>query len=143
MIFSKEQLLCDKQSFTTVEVSDNTIDLGVPGTVLNGPAALIRDVGPGLPVPVALALEGTAADTITVSIIKSANADLSSAVVVATGAPVVLDADGLGMSNLNFLPDEVNLRYLGMQVASSGAACVAHGGIVYAKQTNKTVAAAA
>jgi len=143
MIFSKEQLLSDGQSFTTIEVSDNTIDLGVPGTVLNGPAALIRDVGPGNPVPVAVTLVGTAADVITVEIIKSASADLSTPIVVAVGMPVVLDAAGQGMSNINFLPDEVDLRYLGLRLTSSGAACVATGGIVLSKQTNKTVAAAA
>ena len=43
MLLSSEQTFSDAQALTATAVSTNIIDLGPTGTVLNAPAALVRD----------------------------------------------------------------------------------------------------
>jgi len=143
MIFSLQQMFTEAagQDLTTVEVSTNTIDLGVPGTVHGAPAALARSVGEGEPVPIYVTCLGTAADVITVKVLNDAAANLGTAVTAAT-CPVVLDAAGYGVAQLSVLPDDLPLRYLGMSFASSADTVNVQAGIVWGRQSNKTVAGA-
>ena len=143
MIFSLEQMFTEAagQDVTTVAVSTNTIDLGAPGTVYGAPAALARSVGEGEPVPIYVTLFGSTTETMTIDVLNDAAADLGTAVVVAS-CDVVLDANGYGVAQLNVLPDDLPLRYLGLNFLSSLSTCNAKGGIVWGRQSNKTVAGA-
>lgn len=144
MILSQEQSFTvpGGQTLTTgAVVSGNTIDLGVQGTVPKGPAALIRDVGPGQPVPVGVTINGgTAAATVTCDIITSAAANLGTPTVLVSD-PIVLDASGRGTSHLNFLPDQIRQRYLGMRFITTAGAGTVVAAVVLSKQTNRVAGA--
>ena len=51
MIFSAQQDFSVDQAITVSAASTNVIDLGAPGTVLNGPYPLNRDIGRGTEIP--------------------------------------------------------------------------------------------
>jgi hypothetical protein len=51
MITSLQQLFSNAQAITASAASSNTIDLGSPGTVMNAPYPLNRDIGRGTPIP--------------------------------------------------------------------------------------------
>lgn len=73
MYVDKELLLSDPQTITSTAVSEHTIDLGVA-----------RDVAKGKPLFVVVVVTTSfadAAETLTIQVITSANADLSSGVV--------------------------------------------------------------
>jgi hypothetical protein len=50
--------------------STNIIDLGVPGTVLNGPAALRRDIGKGTKIPIWVQINDAADDAADTLIVR-------------------------------------------------------------------------
>jgi hypothetical protein len=52
MIFSLQQLFSNDQAITASAESTNVIDLGTPGTVMNAPYPLNRDIGRGTPIPI-------------------------------------------------------------------------------------------
>jgi hypothetical protein len=149
MILSAQQNFSDAQNVPLSSsglVSTNVIDLGAPGTVRGGPAALIRDIGPGQPVAISInAIAAVGGTTLTVSVIQSTAANMSAPDVLLTGRTQTLASPaGKGYSfNLNFLPDQITKRYLALTYTSSAAgACTVDAGITAGKQSNVTVAAA-
>jgi len=52
MIRSQNQIFSDSQAVTATAASTNVIDLGAPGTIYGGAAALPRDFGKGGKVPI-------------------------------------------------------------------------------------------
>lgn len=148
MILSTQQNFSDAQNVPLSSaglVSQNVIDLGAPGTVRGGPAALIRDIGPGQPVAISInAVAAVGGTTLTVSVIQSAAANMSSPDVLLTGRTTTLTTAGKGYSlGLNFLPDQISKRYIALTYTSSAAgATTVDAGITAGKQSNVTVAAA-
>src|SRR5690606_28599376 len=63
MIFSIEQTFSAGQTVTTNGPSTNVIDLGATGTVVKGPAALVRDIGKGEPIAIWIQLDADADDS--------------------------------------------------------------------------------
>lgn len=63
MITSKQQTFSDGQVVTADAASTNVIDLGAPGTVLGAPAAMVRNIGKGRPVPLYVQLDADASGT--------------------------------------------------------------------------------
>lgn len=62
MIFSEELMFSDDQDVSQAAgtyPSTNKIDTGAPGTVYGAAAALVRNVGPGNPVPILVQLTET------------------------------------------------------------------------------------
>jgi len=145
MIFSKEQIFSDREAISgTVAASDNVIDLGETGTVLNGPAPLVRDIGPGQPVSISVSgVAAVAADVLTV-VLETDSAEAFDADPLKLLDEAIVTADGVPFETAwNWLPDGSEKRYLRLTYAfaSTGTAVVT-AGIVLAKQTNKTVAGA-
>ncbi len=102
MILSLEQRFSDAQVVTADAASTNLIDLGATGTVLGGPAALVRDIGKGKPVPVLVQLRVAAtgtSPTLDVTMEMDTLAAFGSATIVATAPQVVggLAGDRVGL----------------------------------------------
>lgn len=140
MIFSKEQLFSDGQEVTATAVSTNVIDLGATGTVLNAPAALVRDIGKGRPIPIVVSLDADAddaADTLVVTLEMDTVENFASATVVATGATLTGGSAGDSIS-LHFIPEGLNERYMRLNYTVTGAtpSYTLTSGIVLADQTN-------
>lgn len=143
MILSKNQELSVAQVLTLTgnTASTNIIDLGAPGTVLGGPAALVRDIGPGEPIPflcqVTTAVTG--AGNVVVQVLKAATLSLVGSTVVAqTG---VLTTAQLGTAGaqipISIVPNDVDQRYLSINfVTSAITAGAMSAGIVHGLQTN-------
>jgi hypothetical protein len=119
MILSKELELSDAQQISTTANSTNVIDLGSTGTVLGGPAALVRDIGKGEPVPVLIQVETAFATnqpgTLQIKVVNGATTTLS-------GATTLVETPALAASTLvagyqipiQFLPEKITQRYLGI-----------------------------
>jgi hypothetical protein len=145
MITSKQQEFSNAQAITTASaVSTNVIDLGVPGTVVGGPAALTRDIGPGE--PIAINIEVTTAftgeGTLTIQVQVCDTTSMSGATTVA--ATAALSTAQLGtagyQASIAVLPNKLNKRYLGLNYSlttSSFTAGAITAGIVAGVQTNK------
>lgn len=116
MIFDKENLLSDEQAVTDTANSENVIDLGVA-----------RDIGKGVPVPIIVQVveDFATLTSLTVSIITSANENLSSPTTLATG-PTVAAADLLAGKELtvDYVPRETD-RYLGLTYTVAGSTATA------------------
>jgi len=123
MLFSAEQTFSDAQAITTTAVSTNVIDLGATGTVLNAPAALVRDIGKGNPIQVSVTLDVAAGGT-TPTLIVTAEIDttdaFSSATVVATSPTISGGAAGEQVWMDVFLPEGTNERYLRLNYTTGG-----------------------
>ena len=150
MIFSKEQLFTPDTSTgqqlaaTTPTVSSNVIDLGIPGTVRGGPAKLIRDIGPGEPVAVSVTANPTGgANTMTVELIQSTVAAMTSPDVLGTSRATTLAAGKPVQFGFNFLPDGITKQFIALRFTLGTATNVnIDAGITAGKQSNVTVAAA-
>src|SRR5262245_9571222 len=125
MITSKNQEFSVAQALTLngSTVSTNTIDLGATGIVLGGPAALVRDIGPGEPVDIMCQVTTafTGAGNVQVQVRKCDTLSLVGATVVAqTG---FLTTAQLGTAGYNIpiavLPNDVDQRYLSLNYVSS------------------------
>jgi len=140
MILSKQQNFSESQALTASAASTNQIDLGAPGTVLNGPAALVRDIGKGRKVQVVVnseAAAGGTSPTITVGIQTDND--------VAFGSPTTLyttpsKAGGAAGDRLAIydLPEGITERYLRLYYTLGGTTptYTVSAGIVLADQTN-------
>lgn len=142
MLMSAEQMFSDGQALAASGASTNYIDLGAPGTVLGAPAALVRDIGPGQPVAIYVHGALTAADVIQVAIQVDDNTSFSSARTVLESEAFTVGADGDWECNLNFLPDNVDERYMRLSYTLTGTGGTVDAGIVAGKQTNNPVAGA-
>jgi hypothetical protein len=143
MIFSAEQLFSDAQSGAT-SPSTNVIDLGAPGTVVGGPAALVRDVGPGCPVEISISGVGAVADdTLTVNVVVADSEDLATDPVTIASEDIATVNGEAFRAALRFLPEKANKRYLGLTYAMGALGePLVDAGIVAAKQSLPLVAGA-
>tara|TARA_R110000824_G_scaffold40166_2_gene120647 strand:- start:3591 stop:4058 length:468 start_codon:yes stop_codon:yes gene_type:complete len=122
MILSAQQEFSDSQAVTVLTgstISTNVIDLGSPGTVLGGPTALTRDIGPGAPIPfrawVETVFDSDEPGTLSVQIAISTTSTLASATVLVETDALIMSSLAAGYQvALSVLPDRITERYLGV-----------------------------
>jgi len=142
MIFSINQLFSDDQEVTVSADSTNVIDLGVPATPYGAAAALNDDVGKGAKVPllVQVTADFATCDSLTVNLSTGATTALGTTIASQT----ILVADLLAgvQFNLDFLPNGILERYLGIEYVIAGSTADGGGtitaGITMGNQTNVT-----
>lgn len=143
MILSAQQLFSDDQAITATAISENVIDLGVPGTPYGAVAALNQDVGKGASVPVLIQVTEDFATltSLTITVEVSAAAGLTSPKVLATETILVADLLAGKQTFMQVLPNGADLRYLGVRYTVTGTAATAGkitAGISMGNQTNIT-----
>ena len=142
MIFSLNQLFSDHQAVVADAASTNILDLGAPGTPYGAAAALVRDVGPGEPVPIEVMIT-QAFDNLT-----SLDIQLQVATDEAFTTPVIVQSQSLLLAaltvgarvNFMYLPENTDLRYLRLFYDVTGTAPTAgtiYAGISGGRQTNQ------
>lgn len=143
MIFSAENIFSDDQNLTATGASTNVIDLGATGTVLDAPAALVRDIGKGKPIPIVIQLTadaGGTTPTLDVDLEVDTVENFASATVVQSAVQV---AGGLAGDRVTiyWVPEGTNERYMRLNYTLGGTApdYTLTAGIVLADQTNNTV----
>lgn len=142
MILSAQQLFSDDQAITATAVSTNKIDLGASATPYGGKAALAKDVGKGNPIPVLVQVTTAFATltSLTITLETSANADLSSSTVLASETILAAALVAGKKTNLQFVPNGANKRYLGLRYTVAGSDATAGkitAGISMGNQTNE------
>lgn len=146
MIFSAQQLFSDDQAITLVAntLSTNVIDLGAPGTPYGGAAALNRDVGKGTKIPLLVQVTedfttAAGATALTIHLETGATAALNT--IIASQTILIADLVAGKQINLDFLPNGIVERYLGISYeAVTGAFNAGNitAGITMGNQTNVT-----
>ena len=122
MILSKEQAFSEAQALTASGASTNIIDLGAPGTVLGAPAALVRDIGKGRPVPIVIqmtAAAGGTSPTLVAALQMDTTSAFSSATTVATTGTIAGGAAGDRVP-LYWLVEGITERYIRMYYTLAG-----------------------
>lgn len=141
MLMSIEQTFSDAQALTADAVSTNLIDLGATGTVLNAPAALVRDIGRGRPIQIIVKMDvdsGGTAPTIQIDVETDDNEGFASATIVSSSAIILGGSAGDELWLDVHLPENSNERYirLSYDLAGTSPTYTVTAAIVYAKQTN-------
>lgn len=136
-------MLSEAQAITATAVSTNVIDLGVPGTVYGSSAAQFNDKGKGTPIPLLVQVSEAFNNctSITVTVENSASASMTSPTVLATEVILLADLVVGKKTFLNFLPQGVTKRYLGVRYTLTGTAPTLGkfwAGITKGNQTNIT-----
>jgi hypothetical protein len=145
MIFSTEMKFSDDQAVTGDEASDNIIDLKGTGTVLGAPAALVKDLGKGNPIPILIQVTEAFDEltTLHVSVQTDDNESFTTPKDIVNTYEVPLASLVAGYQfPIISVPQEVVERYLRLHYEVTGSAPTAGkitAGIVMAVQTNKTV----
>jgi hypothetical protein len=133
MIFDLQNLLSDKQAVTTgTQLSTNSLDLGVPGTVPGGLVSYgsaLRDIGRGQPVHLLIQVNTTftAGTNLTVNLVAGTGVDgngqINAGTVVLQSSGAILEATLLSGYQFRIsgdLPPGNSLRYLGVQYVTTG-----------------------
>ena len=141
MIFSKELLFSDDQAITATAISENVVNLQLPGTPFGAGAPLHQDIGKGNKIPISI-LVTEAFDNLTsleIAIETGATDTLGTAILSQT----ILLADlTVGKSTVfDVLPNELTEQYLGLRYTVTGTAPTVgkvNAGITMGNQTNFT-----
>lgn len=141
MLLSAEQLFSDSQALTATGASTNIIDLGATGTVIGAPAALVRDIGKGNPIPIIVNLDvaaGGTSPTLDIAVQVDTTDAFSSPTTVATSEQVAGGAAGDSVYLDVYLPEGTNERYLRLNYTLGGTTptYTLTAGIVAGKQSN-------
>jgi len=123
MLISAQQLFSDAQAITTTAASTNVIDLGATGTVLGAPAALVRDIGKGKPIPIVVRLDvaaGGTSPTLDVAVQVDTVENFASPTTVATAAQVAGGTAGQEVYLDVYLPEGTNQRYMRLNYTTGG-----------------------
>lgn len=129
-ILDANLVVSEDQAITATAISENVINFGALGIVPRESAAMARNLGAGVPLPVLVQVVETFATltSLTVTLETSASSDLSSPTVLAsTGAVALADLTAgskLGGS-LNYMPDAEILAYVGLRYTVTGTAATA------------------
>lgn len=139
MLFSAEQTFSESQVVTADAASTNIIDLGATGTVLGAPAAQVRDVGKGRPIPIVVQLVADAtgtSPTLDVTLEVDTVENFASPTIVARSEQLAGGSAGDRIS-LFWLPEGTNQRYLRLNYDTGGTSpsYTLTAGIVMADQT--------
>lgn len=114
MIFSIEQTFSAGQTVTTTGPSTNVIDLGATGTVVKGPAALVRDIGKGEPIAIWIQLDADAddpADTLDVELQVDSDPAFGSPKTVAV-APQITGGSAGDRVPIHYIPKGTDEQYM-------------------------------
>lgn len=146
MILSAENIFSDGQALTATAASTNIIDLGAPGTVLNGPKALTRDIGKGRPIEITVQLDvdsGGTSPTLDVNLEVATDVAFTSPKVVESAQQLAGGSAGARVG-LYYILEGADLRYMRLNYTLGGTSptYTVTAGVVGADQTNDTVAAA-
>jgi hypothetical protein len=132
MITDAQTKFSDAQAVTTgTQVSTNAYDMGVAGDIGRGrQLRVFANVGTAF----------TGGTSLGTNVIESANSDLSSATVIATGAVIVEASLTAGARLLDIALPQTTKRYLGLQFITVGThtAGTVNGGIVMDTDSNTT-----
>jgi hypothetical protein len=144
MLISLQSEFSDSQAVTTSAASTNLIDLGAPGTVLGAPAALVRDIGKGNPIPIVVRLDSAAggtSPTLVVTVETDDNSGFSSATTRATSATIAGGTAGQEIWLNVYLPEGCNERYMRLFYTTGGTAPThaISAAVVAGKSSNPTV----
>lgn len=122
MIFSENLILSDQQAVTATAVSTNVIDLGATGTVHGDSGALVRDVGPGTPIPLLIQVTDDFATltSLTISVQVDADAAFSNQTTVLSQTIPVADLVAGKKTAFVYVPHGVNERFLRLNYAVTG-----------------------
>lgn len=123
MLLSAQQTFSDAQAITTTAASTNIIDLGATGTVLGAPAALVRDIGKGNPIPIVVRLDvaaGGTSPTLVVTVETDDNSGFSSTTIRATSNTIAGGTAGQEIWLNVYLPEGTNERYLRLLYTTGG-----------------------
>ncbi|MEW8025541.1 MAG: Bbp16 family capsid cement protein [Candidatus Thiodiazotropha endolucinida] len=140
MIFSAQQLFSDNQAIVATARSTNVIDLGAPGTPHNGVAPLNQDVGKGNPIPINVQVTEDFDNLTSLDIAVEVGTSDALGTVVATENVLLADLVAGKTLNMQFLPNGIDQRYLGLRYTVNGTAPSVgriHAGVTMGNQTNK------
>jgi len=141
MIFSAQQLFSDDQAITASADSTNVIDLGVADTPFGGVAALNRDIGKGAKIPLLVQITEDFDNLTTLEIKLSTGSTTGLGTTIASQTIALADLIAGKQMNLDYLPNGIVERYLGMEYVVVGTAPSAGkvtAGITMGVQTNVT-----
>jgi len=141
MIFSAQQLFSDDQAITVSADSTNVIDLGVPATPYGAAAALNDDVGKGAKIPLLVQVTADFATLTSLTINLSTGAAATLGTTIASQTIAAADLLAGKQFNLDFLPNGIVERYLGIEYVVTGSDATAGNitaGITMGVQTNVT-----
>ena len=141
MIFSLQQLFSDDQAITGDADSTNVIDLGVAETPYGGKAALNDDVGKGAKIPLLVQVTADFNTLTSLNIALSTGATTALGTTIATQNILLADLIAGKQINLDFLPNGIVERYLGIEydvVGTDPTLGNITAGIVMGVQTNVT-----
>jgi len=141
MIFSRWMTLSDDQAITATAVSTNVIDLGAPGTPYGAAAALNQDIGKGAPVPFLVQVTADFDNLTSLNVALEVGASASLGTVVAEQSVAAADLVAGKQINLQYLPNGINARYLGVRYTVTGTAPTTGtvtAGVTMGNQTNVT-----
>jgi hypothetical protein len=145
MIVDDTLVLSDHQAITATARSTDIIDLGATGTAFGHAAALARDVGKAISIPLFISITETFNNltSLTVQIEVDDDPAFGSPRIVAAGPAITLAGGGLASGQVvQFpaeLPEGTNERFLGLRYTVAGAAPTTgkvFAGIVAGRQTN-------
>lgn len=141
MILSAQQLFSDDQAITASADSTNVIDLGAPDTPYGAAAALNQDIGKGAKVPLLAQVTADFNNLTTLEVKLSTGATTALGTEIASQTIALADLVAGKQINLDFLPNGIVERYLGMEYVVVGTAPTTGtvtAGITMGVQTNVT-----
>ena len=141
MILSAQQLFSDDQAITASADSTNVIDLGVAETPYGGQAALNDDVGKGAKIPLLVQVTEDFDNLTTLEIKLSTGATTALGTTIASQVISLADLLEGKQLNLDYLPNGIIERYLGMEyvvVGTGPSVGKITAGITMGVQTNVT-----
>jgi hypothetical protein len=141
MIFDNTLLLSDAQAITASAASANVIDLGATGTPFGANAPLVRDLGRGQEVDLAVTVTQAFAGLTNLQVGVQVSADNATWTTVASGAvvPLVSLAAGYQFKVPASIEEGVNARYLRLYYTVGGSNATAGkitAAVVASRQTN-------
>lgn len=141
MLFSNNAVFSVHQSITGSAASDNTIDLGVAGTVYGADSPLDRDLGPGTPIPLLVQVveDFVGPTSINVQVQVSDNESFTPSNTVLSQIIPLVDLIAGKQVNFQYVPHGVDKRYLRINydvVGSSATAGAFTAGITMGNQSN-------
>lgn len=141
MILSAQQLFSDDQAITASADSTNVIDLGAPGTPYGAAAALNQDIGKGAKIPLLVQVTEAFDNLTSLEVKLSTGAATTLGTTIASQTILLADLVAGKQLNLDFLPNGIVERYLGMEYVVTGTTPTAGkvtAGITMGVQTNVT-----
>lgn len=144
MIFDNSLLLSDQQAITADAASTNVIDLGATGTPYGWSTALVRDVGNGEEIELAVSVTQTFNNLTNLVVSVQTSPDNSTWTSIETGATVALASlvAGYQFKVPCCFPEGTNVRYVRLYYDITGTAPTTGkitAGPVLGRQTNLTV----